>query len=77
MTEQITIKGMPWVHSYNMLKNLERAYQVTDYDFINQWFPIFFGTLKPEVKRNIKEAFAKGMIKISQGEEEGDAVLAY
>jgi len=53
-------------HSYNMLLNLKRAFEVKDKSFMKM-FDGFFETLQDEqMKAELKEAFKKGTVVIEQ-----------
>jgi hypothetical protein len=59
-----------------MLKLVERAYRVKDTHFINQWLPVFFGTLTPQRQSEVKDAFKNKTMQIIL-QNESDALIIF
>jgi hypothetical protein len=61
-------------HSYNMLMNLKRAFEVKDKSFMKM-FDAYFETLQDEqLKAELKEAFKKGTVTIEQEDYDGAVI---
>ena len=64
-------------HSYNMLLNLKRAFDMKDKSFM-KFFDAYFENVKdPQLKKELKEAFKKGTVVIEPGPGYDDAVIKF